>query len=98
MADGDELLADDTEIAIELIGIDPPGADLSFKIGETSLGVGGRAVLGNNGADLHADVESRLALPGSGQPTGTFSANFPAHHPVRSLHQLGACHAALYAA
>lgn len=69
-------LADGTEIALELIGLDPPDSNLSFQIGETTLGVGGRAVLGSNGADLHADVESRLALPGGGEPSGTCSATF----------------------
>lgn len=66
------VLAEGTEITLALVGADP---ELSFRLNDTTLDVDHPAVLGS-GTEFHADLVSQLALPGSNEPSGTFSASF----------------------
>ena len=66
-------LADGTPVTLQVTALD---AGLTLRLGETTLdGVGDTVVLGTS-PDFHADLEAQLALPGGGEPSGTYAVTF----------------------
>jgi uncharacterized repeat protein (TIGR04052 family) len=65
-------LAESTTVTLAVTAID---AGLTIRVGDTLLdGVGDSVDLGIT-PEFHADLESQLALPGGGEPSGTYSAS-----------------------
>jgi len=66
-------LAESTTVTLAVTAID---AGLTLRLGDALLdGVGDSVDLGTT-PEFHADLESQLALPGGGEPSGTYSASF----------------------
>jgi uncharacterized repeat protein (TIGR04052 family) len=66
-------LAEGTTVTLEVTAL---AAGLSIRLGEVTLdGVGDRVDLGTT-PEFHADLLTQLALPGGGEPSGTYAASF----------------------
>jgi uncharacterized repeat protein (TIGR04052 family) len=66
-------LAGGTPVTLQVTAID---AGLTLRLNGTTLDSGGDTVLLGAAPDFHADLEAQLALPGGGEPSGTYGVTF----------------------